>query len=122
MGNASHPDYILRPQERDFEHAASTLKLLGSSTRLAILHLLAGHELSVSAVAEELQRPLPAVSQHLAKLKAVGLVASRRDGTTIYYSQPDEHVAALVRNALEFAEHRLYSTPPHHSTEDSASR
>ena len=41
-------------------------------------------------------------------------MTSRRDGTTMYYGQPDEHVAALVTNVLHHSEHVLYATPPHH--------
>jgi DNA-binding transcriptional ArsR family regulator len=57
---------------------------------------------------------VPAVSQHLAKLRAAGLVVARREGTSVRYSQPDEHVAALVTNVLQHAEHLLYANPPHH--------
>lgn len=48
------------------------------------------------------------------RLRAGRLVTSRREGTSIYYTQPDEHVAALVTNILQHAEHVLYARPPHH--------
>ena len=98
----------------DLDHAVDVLRLLADRTRLAILAMLDGTEMSVSAIAEVLDRPGPAVSQHLAKLRTGQLVTSRREGTTIYYSQPDEHVAALVTNVLQHTEHALYETPPHH--------
>ncbi|MET0432658.1 MAG: metalloregulator ArsR/SmtB family transcription factor [Cellulomonas sp.] len=102
------------PPDADLDHAVEVLRLLADRTRLAILAMLAGTEMSVSAIAAELGRPGPAVSQHLARLRAGRLVTARRDGTTMYYSQPDEHVAALVTNVLHHSEHVLYVTPPHH--------
>ncbi|MFC4554472.1 ArsR/SmtB family transcription factor [Georgenia faecalis] len=102
------------PQDADLAHAAEVLRLLADRTRLAILAMLAGTELSVTAIAEAVDRPAPAVSQHLARLRAGRLVTSRREGTTVYYGQPDEHVAALVRNVLQHTEHVLYPVPPHH--------
>lgn len=104
----------VQPPDADLAHAVEVLRLLADRTRLAILTLLDGTELSVTAIAEALGRPTPAVSQHLAKLRAGRLVVSRRDGTTVYYSQPDEHVATLVTNVLQHSEHVLYDVPPHH--------
>jgi DNA-binding transcriptional ArsR family regulator len=102
------------PPDADLDHAVEVLRLLADRTRLAILAMLDGTEMSVSAIAETLDRPSAAVSQHLAKLRAGRLVTSRRDGTTIYYGQPDAHVAALVANVLQHTEHMLYEVPPHH--------
>ncbi len=103
------------PPDADLDQAVDVLRLLADRTRLAILAMLQGTEMSVNAIAETLNRPGPAVSQHLAKLRSGRLVTARRDGTTIYYSQPDEHVAALVMNVLQHTEHVLYGTPPHHT-------
>ena len=112
----SHPDGTKHaPTGSEIDVAADVLKLLADPTRLAILAMLDGAELPVGAIAEALGRPLPAVSQHLAKLRARGLVLARRDGSSVRYSQPDEHVARLVTNALQHAEHVLHDTPPHHA-------
>ncbi len=102
------------PPDADLDLAVDVLRLLADRTRLAILSMLQGTEMSVTAIAEALNRPGPGVSQHLAKLRSGGLVVARRDGTTIYYGQPDEHVAALVINVLQHTEHVLYDAPPHH--------
>lgn len=102
------------PPDADLDQAVEVLRLLADRTRLAILAMLDGTEMSVTAIAAALDRPGPAVSQHLAKLRAGRLVTSRRDGTTVYYGQPDEHVAALVTNVLHHTEHVLYPVPPHH--------
>lgn len=102
------------PPPADLDHAVDVLRLLADRTRLAILVMLDGHEMSVTAISEALGRPAPAVSQHLSRLRSGRLVSARRDGTTIFYSQPDEHVAALVTNVLHHTEHALYDVPPHH--------
>lgn len=113
----SHPEgtkHLATPAEVDA--AVVVLKLLADPTRLAILAMLARDELAVGAMAERLGRPVPGVSQHLAKLRAHGLVVARRAGSSVHYSQPDEHVARLVTNALQYAEHLLHDTPPHHTS------
>lgn len=99
----------------DVEGAVEVLRLLADPTRLALLTLLAEGEQSVGALATELDRPVPGISQHLAKLRAGHLVTSRRAGTTVYYRQANEHVAALVTHVLRQAEHvRTPEDPPHH--------
>ena len=107
----THPEI---PPDSELDVAVDVLRLLADRTRLAILAMLGGTEMSVTAIAETLNRPGPAVSQHLAKLRSGHLVVARRVGTNIFYSQPDEHVAALVTNVLQHTEHVLYAAPPHH--------
>lgn len=102
------------PGEGEAEYAAGVLKLLADRTRLSILAMLAEQEMSVTEIAQALDRPMPAVSQHLAKLRTAGLVGVRKEGTTNYYQSPSEHVSALVTNALQLGEHALYAEPPHH--------
>ncbi|WP_316668286.1 metalloregulator ArsR/SmtB family transcription factor [uncultured Propionibacterium sp.] len=102
------------PDEGEVAYAVGVLKLLADRTRLSILAMLSQDEMSVTEIAQKLDRPMPAVSQHLAKLRTAGLVGVRRDGTTNFYQSPDEHVAALVTNALQLSEHALYAEPPHH--------
>lgn len=87
------------------EHASALLRLLADPTRLGIMALLQDGEMPVADIAKTLGRPLPAVSQHLAKLRAGGLVTTRREGRTIYYRQVDEHLATLVDNMLLHAAH-----------------
>ncbi len=64
---------------------ARLFRILGAETRQRILELLAGGELSVSAIAHRLGITQPAVSQHLAVLHAAGLVIDRREGQQVYY-------------------------------------
>jgi len=67
------------------ETAAAFLNLLGNEKRLLIMNHLAGGELSVGILAERVQLSQSALSQHLAKLRAFGLVDTRRDGQMVYY-------------------------------------
>jgi DNA-binding transcriptional ArsR family regulator len=68
------------------ETAAAFLNLLGNEKRLLIMNHLAGGELSVGILAERVQLSQSALSQHLAKLRAFGLVDTRRDRQMVYYS------------------------------------
>lgn len=77
---------ISKELTRNAEKAAEFLTLLGNSKRLVIMsHLLDG-ELSVGAIAEKVSLSQSALSQHLAKLRSLDLVQTRRDRQMIYYS------------------------------------
>lgn len=66
-------------------HAADLLKLLANEQRLLVLCLLVEGERSVGQLNEQIALSQSALSQHLARLRAQGIVATRRDGQTIYY-------------------------------------
>ena len=88
--------------------------MLADATRVHVLWLLADRELSVTELAEQVGKPAPSVSQHLAKLRMARLVRTRRAGTTIYYSLENEHVRQLVIDAVFNAEHAGPGVPRHH--------
>lgn len=71
------------------EQAANSLKVLCHPHRLAICDLLAHQRVSVAQVAEHLDLPSNVVSQHLNGMKAHGLLASEREGKTVYYRVSD---------------------------------
>lgn len=82
----------------DLEEAAELFNLASNSTRLKILFLLDRlRELCVCDLAEMLDVSVSAVSQHLAKLRAYGLVTTRRDAQTIYYRFSDHLFLARLR-------------------------
>ena len=66
--------------------AAEFLAVMGNEKRLVIMTYLVDHELSVGTIAKMVSLSQSALSQHLAKLRAVGLVQTRRERQTIYYS------------------------------------
>ncbi|WP_349361006.1 metalloregulator ArsR/SmtB family transcription factor [Stappia sp.] len=72
------------------EDAAGFLKMLASAPRLMLLCHMANGETSVGELAERTGMRMPTVSQQLALLRAQGMVRTRRDGTTIFYSLDSE--------------------------------
>ena len=69
--------------------ASRLLKTLGNEKRLMLLCLMVEGERSVGDLNARLDLSQSALSQHLAVLREDGLVTTRRDGQTIYYSLAD---------------------------------
>ncbi len=91
-------------EKRDFvalwENAGEAnmlLRAMANENRLMILCLLAAGERSVGEIEATTGARQPTVSQQLARLRADGLVESRRDGKTIYYSL----ICPRIRRILE---------------------
>jgi len=78
------------------EVKASLFRVLGHPARVRILELLRDGERSVGALQDELGLDSGGTSQHLAALRRIGLVDSRRDGTSVYYRVDDPQVYALL--------------------------
>jgi ArsR family transcriptional regulator len=94
------------------ELQAEILKTLASPRRLEILHVLAERPTGVGALATAVGVSQPNVSQHLAVLRAAGLVEAERDGREVRYrlSDPDVMVACgVMRGVLERRVGRLAS-------------
>lgn len=85
------------PSAEVLAEAAASFGLLASSARLHIVWVLAQGESDVSRLAERVGGALPAVSQHLTKLKLAGLVRARREGRRVVYLVDDPDVVAVVR-------------------------
>lgn len=90
--------------------------MLADTTRVQVLWALVNREMSVNELAVHVGKPAPSVSQHLAKLRMARLVRTRRDGTTIFYSLENDHIAQLVTDAVFNAEHSGPGVPGHHAT------
>lgn len=93
------------PPHRDLEaraeETAAILALLSNSRRLLILcKLMQAGERAVGVLAQDVGLSQSALSQHLALLRAEGIVGTRREAQTIYYRVTDERVARLL-GALE---------------------
>ncbi|WP_327092335.1 metalloregulator ArsR/SmtB family transcription factor [Nonomuraea sp. NBC_01738] len=95
------------------EVAAAVLALLADRTRLALLVRLAQGEADVTTLTEASGAARPSVSQHLAKLRLAGLVATRKEGRRIVYSLRHGHLRRLVGEALNVADHQIGALPPH---------
>lgn len=78
------------------EQAAQLLAAMANPKRLLILCNLVGGEMAVGALATTVDLSQSALSQHLAKLRALKLVKTRRDAQTIYYSIASDEVQAVL--------------------------
>ena len=78
---------------------AAVLALMANPHRLRILCRIAEREASVGVLVAEVGLSQSAVSQHLAKLREGGIVTTRREAQTIYYSLGTEEIRAIM-NAL----------------------
>ncbi len=83
--------------EIDRERFAAVGRALADPKRLCVLETLAAGERSVSELSRDVGCQVPNMSQHLAVLRSAGLVASRRDGTTVYYRLADARVLETYR-------------------------
>lgn len=81
------------------QSAARLLKLMASEPRLLLLCRLVEGEASVKDLADHAKMAQSTTSQHLAKMRAEGLVATRRDAQTIFY-RLDDPAAVRVLDAL----------------------
>ena len=79
-------------RETDYERTAVIGRALADPKRLCVLESLSVGELSVSELAGRVACQVPNMSQHLAVLRAAGLVATRREGSTVFYRLYDPRV------------------------------
>jgi DNA-binding transcriptional ArsR family regulator len=77
------------------ELIARRFRALGEPLRVRILDLLREQELSVNAIADQLDASQQNVSKHLAVLVESGMLARRKDGNRVYYRIADDGVFAL---------------------------
>ncbi|MET3115317.1 DNA-binding transcriptional ArsR family regulator [Pedobacter sp. CG_S7] len=86
----------LEAAEKSFQRLARVLSLAGSEVRLKVLYLIEEEtELCVCDLSDMLQMSIPAISQHLRKLKDAGILKSRKTGQTVFYSLKEEHLEII---------------------------
>jgi DNA-binding transcriptional ArsR family regulator len=78
-----------------FDGFAAVARALGNGRRAEIIDVLAQGGRHVEEIASEIDQPVANTSFHLRSLAAVGLVATRRDGTRIYYRLASDQVGQL---------------------------
>jgi len=93
---AKLPPDTLQLMRENAGSAARLMKALANDSRLMILCYLDGKELSVSELNENLDLSQSALSQHLAVLRRDGLVKTRRDSQTIYYSLEGDQARRII--------------------------
>jgi rhodanese-related sulfurtransferase len=90
-----------------FDEFARAAKALANGRRLELVDVLANGERTVEALAGEVGLSLANTSQHLQVLRQAGLVASRREGTSIHYRLAGPEVFELWRALRTLARARL---------------
>ncbi|MEJ1159530.1 ArsR/SmtB family transcription factor [Prosthecomicrobium sp. N25] len=91
-GSASELEIL----EGKADQAARLLAALGNTKRLLALCRLKDQEMSVGALADAVGLSQSALSQHLARLRDIGIVATRRESQTIYYRLASEDARQLI--------------------------
>lgn len=97
----------LAAKEELFDQFARVAKAMASGRRAEMVDVLANGERSVESLADELGMSLANVSQHLQILRRAGLVASRREGTFIYYRLATPEVFDFWKSLQQIAHTRL---------------
>lgn len=90
-------------------------KAIADATRRQILETLRQGEQSAGAIAKKFDMTKPAISHHLAALKAAGLVADQRRGQRIIYSIKEDSIVAVWDHFLSklCRERKLLKTRQH---------
>ena len=82
--------------EGSFQKMTKLLSIAGNDVRLKILFLLnMEKELCPCDLSDILGMSVPAVSQHIRKMKDAGIISSRREGQTLYYSLNEDETDIL---------------------------
>lgn len=84
---------------------AAIFKILGDPNRVRLIVLLLDAELSVNALSERLAMSQSAVSHQLRLLRDHQIVRTRRAGRQIYYTLDDDHIRAILTQALAHVAH-----------------
>ncbi|KOO13686.1 MULTISPECIES: ArsR/SmtB family transcription factor [Vibrio] len=87
----------LQEMEKNSAQAVVLLKAMANERRLQILCLLHNQELSVGELCSKLELSQSALSQHLAWLRRDGLVNTRKEAQTVYYTLSSEEVKAMIQ-------------------------
>lgn len=86
----------LQKMEQNADRASQLLSAMANPKRLLILCNLVGQELNVGQLAEKVALGQSPLSQHLSKLRAWGLVKTRRDGQQINYALASDEVKQVL--------------------------
>ena len=95
-GQINNCKEVIKENQQSFAVLSQVVALAGNEVRLKILFLLnQEHELCPCDLSDILEMTIPAVSQHLRKLKDGGVIRSRKSGQTIFYSLSEVQLPLL---------------------------
>ncbi|MHA7155991.1 ArsR/SmtB family transcription factor [Arthrobacter sp. TMN-50] len=101
------------PDSLRLEAGAAVFRMLADPTRLHLLWLLAQAQADVGSLVDQTEASRTSVSQHLAKLRFSGLVTTHKEGRHVVYSIVDGHLARLVQEGMNHADHQVTGEPTH---------
>ena len=102
---------MISPQKQQlFKMQAEICKTMSDPKRLMIVHELRDGELSVGQLGARRELPQANVSQHLAILRKRGIVNTRREGTTVFYSLASCKIGEACDMVREVLNEQLSST------------
>ncbi len=96
-------NFDIKEMAENARAAAALLKQLSNEHRLLILCLLMDSELSVGDIHKQTELSQSSLSQHLGSLRDAGLVKTRRESQSIYYSLDGEESIQIIE-----ALHKIY--------------
>ncbi len=88
--------YHLMSKDDDIERASRSLKAMSHPLRLKIMCVLGDRELSVQDIVEHVGTSQSNISQHLAILRDMGILVSRKDANRVYYRIDDPRNLRLI--------------------------
>ncbi|KIL52790.1 ArsR family transcriptional regulator [Jeotgalibacillus campisalis] len=93
------------------DKAAMALKLMGDKTRLTMLRILTDHDCCVCEFVEIFNMSQPSISQHVRKMKDIGMIKEKRHGQWIMYSLNEDFegydMVKSVLHLLPVQDHHL---------------
>ena len=90
-----------------FKIKADFLKSLAHPARLAIIEYLKNREASVGQMVQDLGMEQSGLSKHLATLRQAGILASRQEKASVYYTVRDKDIFQVLRPIAEILRKKL---------------
>ena len=88
--------FALIGKSENIEQAAIAMQAMSHPMRIKILCLLSSGELSVQDIVDAVGTTQSNISQHLAILKACGMIGGRKDGTKMFYAIEDARILKMI--------------------------
>ena len=98
---------VIDGEEIVFKLKADFLKALAHPLRLAIIEQLKNGEMSVGQLVNKLEIEQSSISKHLSILRQVGILHSRQEKVTVYYSIRDRDIFKVLRPIAEMLRKKL---------------
>lgn len=95
--NTINSEADLEQMRQNAAKAEQQLKMLANSNRLLILCSLLKGEKSVGELNQQIALSQSALSQHLAKLRFLGVVEARKDGQQVFYRIISKEVESILQ-------------------------